>query len=1352
MPRHRVAALRERAIMQAPREEESAAQLAEDAFKQDNLIGGVYDLMGQDRGHLIKHGFFNFRTDYNPYKDDAHITLRRPEFADEYIGSMSPEDTRRIALNVDAEFARRDRLARAGGWGVFASISAGVLSPENVFPVMPAVRVFRAGGILARAGAGGVRGAANVGLSGFLAETIAQEALGAMQVTRTTDEKIQNIVGATLLSGLIGGTFGSLSGLGSAVRGPGGRGLNKVLVNFMGDEVENGVAGSKAPLEEDGIVGVGPVEQRIEIVRQLSQNNPTAAMMMGMGNSALSRIWRKITRWNPQWRLGTSASETARRIIKRLTDNPMLRIRDEELGAEVGTNAEAAIVVAYGRVADGILRIRDVFVGARKRGLGMSQSEFRMHVTKAMRRGDEAVDEIKDAGARDAIKQAAKIGREIFDRIADDAEAVGLLAKRDLKGTAMSYVTRIWDREKVENEIDKLRAILMKHFAHARNPADATERAIDHILGSRTGATFIPADVVGQAGPFRERLLLIQDTEIEEFLENDIVDVLHRFTNEVAPQVELARMFRTGSKALDEMPGRIQKAAAEAERTGNTQELEDLIEDTANLRAAAAHGSTFTEAGLARAQQIERLVASLPTLRTQLREVRKRHRNARIHIDRYHDAKTRKAEIERGVEGTHFDSMPDEVGDAFNAELRGEPPPGAPIGPARSRAFLTPSELKRLNERISRGRRHFFGVWRRWVTGEEETRFPATRAALERHAKKPGGGGMGKVAADYVSAVRRVEAMRPHMGAISASSAALALEETAAQAAVDAANATLKGLRDEAHRIDRGVEVDISPLPTAPDPSAGGGPGSAAGDAYRIRVAISRAEEGVAEARLADAMRAVRLENVAARMRADATAAAKLAKGKRARQIRKENLNEIRDLMTVRDRLLNRAGHERQDPHHWAFRAERFMRRVNFMRFMGGVVISSLVDPAMSLAVNGLGPTLRAYRTVLRSPLREIRNQLKLTPTDTLTDMGLREELVRFSVAIELAMNARVRQFGDVADLVGSSSWAEKGADRLSNTFANMTLINRWNAMGKGIATLASMNRAMDDISRLASGKDTRGKPGQLSVSGARNLAAAGINADMARRIHAQYLANRSDTGGQVLPRTQLWDDLDAKRVFQNAIISDVRRIIVTPSSGDLPRWMSMPLVRLIGQFKSFSMSATTKILMSGIQRHDAAVLQGFIFAGLMGATVFSIQKLIKGEDPTEEELGVWVQNAVDRSGLLGIMMDVNGIAERATHGHFGMSAITGKQVSSRFQSRSVMDAFLGPSLGTAYDVGSLFTGGFSEGGPSMEDARTAVSLVPFNNLFYFRALWNAFNGEEEASEWLGLPERRPAPQEERSL
>ena len=241
----------------------------------------------------------------------------------------------------------------------------------------------------------------------------------------------------------------------------------------------------------------------------------------------------------------------------------------------------------------------------------------------------------------------------------------------------------------------------------------------------------------------------------------------------------------------------------------------------------------------------------------------------------------------------------------------------------------------------------------------------------------------------------------------------------------------------------------------------------------------------------------------------------------------------------------------------------------------------------------------------------------------------------------------------------------------------------------------------------------------------------------MAKRILAQLDTHAPNHSKDYHLNINAWDDKVAQRAFKQAIVADVDRTILTPTQAK-PLWMSKPGWRMVGQFKAFAAEATNAILLSGLQRKDAEAVNGFIMMMMLGGLVYQIRETRAGRETPDitEDPGKWFTEAFDRSGTAGWLMDVNNIAEKVSRGKIGMSALTGSAPMSRYASRNVLGALLGPSAGLVDDFsalsGAAFQGDWKEG-----DTARMRRLVPLQNALGFKRIFDEM--EEGMNSALGL-------------
>jgi len=224
----------------------------------------------------------------------------------------------------------------------------------------------------------------------------------------------------------------------------------------------------------------------------------------------------------------------------------------------------------------------------------------------------------------------------------------------------------------------------------------------------------------------------------------------------------------------------------------------------------------------------------------------------------------------------------------------------------------------------------------------------------------------------------------------------------------------------------------------------------------------------------------------------------------------------------------------------------------------------------------------------------------------------------------------------------------------------------------------------------------------------------------MASRI-ARQIADYGDKKGVMwLPRGQDWTDREAFDAFRLAMNREFNMMVVTPGQ-DLPLSFSTETGKFFLQFKSFAFSAHHRITIAGIQRADADVLAQVVGAIALGGLVSNIKQMQAGKEP-KEGAEYW-EDALDRSGLGGWMMEPYALAGALTN---GKTTISGKEVS-RYAARSEAQGILGPGVDMAVGMfeGVSAFGAQAGGGSqaSYQDIRKLMRPVPGNNLFWLTGL-----------------------------
>lgn len=409
------------------------------------------------------------------------------------------------------------------------------------------------------------------------------------------------------------------------------------------------------------------------------------------------------------------------------------------------------------------------------------------------------------------------------------------------------------------------------------------------------------------------------------------------------------------------------------------------------------------------------------------------------------------------------------------------------------------------------------------------------------------------------------------------------------------------------------------------------------------------------------------------------------------------------DIEAMRDRL---RGTYRQpdDPNSFFIRAGRTLRDVNFLRMLGGMTISAIPDLARPIAVNGLLPVSRG---------------LMALATGRKTFFKSVAEGKKAAIGLDMVLNGRASSMAELTDIYNKGTAFERGLRATSDAFGKMTLMTQWNTALKNFSGVITQDRILGAVADVASGK--------ASKSTVTRLASSGIGKEQAEAIARQF-AKHGDDGSLRLSNGHLWDDRETLEIFRAAVLKDVDRTIITPGEGEKPLWTSSEAGKLIFQFKTFAATAHNKILVADLQYRDAEALNGFLLSVAFGTAAYGAKEFVAGREISTDPKKLIVES-LDRSGAFGYFWDVNNIAEKMTRGQVGVNKLIGAPPMSRYASRNLMGAILGPSMGTVEDLATV-TGAISQGEFTEGDLRRVRKLMPGQNLFYIRQLLTSLESD----------------------
>lgn len=412
---------------------------------------------------------------------------------------------------------------------------------------------------------------------------------------------------------------------------------------------------------------------------------------------------------------------------------------------------------------------------------------------------------------------------------------------------------------------------------------------------------------------------------------------------------------------------------------------------------------------------------------------------------------------------------------------------------------------------------------------------------------------------------------------------------------------------------------------------------------------------------------------------------------------------DMRDLKAVRD-MLRGTYLAKENASVWA-RALGVANTLNYLRAMGGVMISSLTDVARPMMVHGLGRYMGQGIKPLVTNLKAVK-------------MSVREARLAGAVA-ERILNTRMATWAEIADPYSVSSPFERFLENTSKNFSKLNGMVYWNDFMKSFAATMTQTRILESTTGFA-GINKREKA---------YLAFLGIDESMAQRISKQFDEFGMTEGGVHIAGTEDWTDLVARRAYRAAMNKDVDSIIVTKGIGDVPLFAHTPTGRAVLQFKSFALASHQRAFMRGLQEAPAGVISGMMMATTVGMLIYWLKSVESNRaDDLSDNPGRWLAEGLDRSGMFSVMFEVNNTMEKAfgTGAYAALSsAFPDKDQSgkaSRYAVRSTAATFAGPT-GDFVDTLVKVVAGMKDGDLKESDVNAIRRLAPGGTLPGIRSI-----------------------------
>jgi len=407
---------------------------------------------------------------------------------------------------------------------------------------------------------------------------------------------------------------------------------------------------------------------------------------------------------------------------------------------------------------------------------------------------------------------------------------------------------------------------------------------------------------------------------------------------------------------------------------------------------------------------------------------------------------------------------------------------------------------------------------------------------------------------------------------------------------------------------------------------------------------------------------------------------------------------DVRDIAGMRDRIRGVYGFGADNV--WT-RIARSSRDLNYLRLLGGVTVSSLPDIARVVMAEGFAKTFSKGLIPLASNLKTFKVAAN--------------EARRYGVGTDALMSGKAEIIADVGDYTQGGTMLERGLRSATSKFGKVNFLDHWTA---GIKQLHAVTMQTSIFDGLSKGKFDK------------RLERLGIDEQSAKDMWKQVQKHGRKQDGVWITNAKNWDRPDLEQMWGVALRKESDRVIVIPGQ-EKPLFMSSELGKTIGQFRSFILSATQRVLIAGLQNQDHNALGGFVSLVGMGTFTYFLKQKIAGRE-VSDDIPTLLAEGIDRSGVLGSLGEINNTLEKISGNSLGLRPLTRiSAYASKQVSRTVSESILGPTLGSLLSTTIAASNSITSKEPMTEsDVRTLRRLIPLQNLFYTR--W-AFDKAEKA-------------------
>lgn len=322
------------------------------------------------------------------------------------------------------------------------------------------------------------------------------------------------------------------------------------------------------------------------------------------------------------------------------------------------------------------------------------------------------------------------------------------------------------------------------------------------------------------------------------------------------------------------------------------------------------------------------------------------------------------------------------------------------------------------------------------------------------------------------------------------------------------------------------------------------------------------------------------------------------------------------DLQTVDvlyNMILGRSSPLVDDPTGTFPRIARLVQDYNFIRLMNQVGFAQVAELGNALALGG-------WRGVLQN-VPEMRRMLKRARNGELEDDVLNEIEAAEGIGADRMIHQAMNRY-DAQDLFveGRGDWIDKASFAIQPVKRVVADLSGMAPITLALERLAA-RVAVQKITDLAFSART------MSVKRIRGL---GLDDDMANRVFSQIRDNATTTESMLFRNRKIrkinlaeWADEDARDAFLVAISRMTRQSIQQNDLGNLNKYMTTTMGKLITQFRTFMLVSYSKQFLHHLAARDAQAALGMTYSVAFAGLSYVAQQQVNaiGREDADEFL-----------------------------------------------------------------------------------------------------------------------------------